>query len=59
MFLYVGVSAEDSRQCVYTYAAGMVEAEGVLLVILVVISGKLACRVVLWWKEEKNESERA
>ena len=54
MFLYTRVSAEDGRQCVYTYAAGIVEAEGVLLAILVVVSGELACRVVVWWKKEKK-----
>ena len=47
MFLYAGVSVEDSRQCARTYAAGMVDAEDALLVILVVMSEEVACRVAV------------
>jgi len=47
MCLYTGVSAEDNRQCVHTHAAGMVDAEGALLVILVVVSEEVACRVAV------------
>ena len=47
MFLYARVSAEDSRKRVHTYAAGMVDAEGALLVILVVMSEEVACRVAV------------
>lgn len=54
MFLYTGVSVEGSRQCVHTYAVGMVDAEGALLVIRVVVSEEVACRVAVRWETERK-----